>query len=1197
MNDITPDELAQYADALLNGSHNGILIANEKFNFVYANEKVCQITGYSKEEIIGKDFRIFISEESLEKVSLYYKLRQQGKKVPQRYEATILHKSGRKCIISINSLVVNIPGLPPRSVAQILDITKQKQTEIRNRRLLRLYNVLRQISQSIQRAQSSSELLNDVAHIFTDAGTFALCWIGLADTESQTIHKKFISGPETAYINHIDTIIENKSECTPPFSTAFTTGECHIENAHTPTENACTWMTSALKFGLKSSAAVPVKTFSKITAIINLYAYEENFFDEDEKQLVEEAAADIGYALEKIELKKREDKARRELMENEKRYQIISKLISDYMYAHKVDNYGAIFPEWAIGDIKRICGYGDKEIVDKQLWPKLVLKEDRYIFNAHEERIRKGMESVSEYRIRARDGSIHWIQDSCFSVFDKDNDQIIGIVGAIKDITLQKNLWFRRTRDAEKIARIYTTLADAILVIDENLDIIEANDTARTMFGYKRRQSLMGKNVMRFLNPDNLMKNIARLKELEVTDKLLNIPMVAQKSNHHKFPALISLSKLKDENNKWNGFVAIIKDVSAQEAQKKEIAAIKEQLEHIINNSPGALYALAKTKNTYKPTYLSANLPRMLGYLPDEIPFSHNWWKEQLHPDDKTKMKSNKNKLLKQGHLIFEYRIRQKSGAYIWIRDELKLLRKRQGAPIHILGSWIDITERKMAEEELRFLALALRSVHEYVTITDLSDRLIFVNDALCRAYGYASNELLGQNVVILRQRPYDKDSATIDISPSKTDGWQGELINRRKDGTEFPIHLSTSVIRDENGKPIAYIGVGRDLSEVKDLEQKLMQAQRLEAIGRLAGGVAHDFNNLLTVIIGSGQLAQLHLSENHPALPLIKQIENASERATGLTRKLLAFSRKQVMEERIFDINHSIRQMAGILHRLLGEHIELLLHLDKKIKPVSADPNQFEMVIMNLCVNSRDAMPEGGIIEIHTHTRVFDNTPAHMPGIIPQREYVYIAIKDTGCGIPPDILPHIFEPFFTTKSEGNGTGLGLSTVYGIVRQSGGVIDVDSSPKGSVFHLYFPATDKAIKHPPAHKKTLENGSARILVVEDQREVLDLIEKVLTMKGFQTTAIHPRQLKKILKSEEAYFDVLLTDVIMPHINGVETAKLFRERFPKSPVIFMSGYTSDVLEKSGQKLNLQQVLVKPFTPEELISRIQQTLIDKN
>ncbi len=1186
MHKLSEEELSLYASAIIKGSLNGVLIADENYRFIFANDMAAQITGYSVDELTQMDFRTLLTEESREKVALYYKLRQQGKKVPQNYEATFIHKNGTCRTISISSLAVNIEGLPPRTIAQVLDITREKQAQAHNEHLIRLYNVLRHVNQSFQKAETAVELYNDICHIFSEYGRFALCWIGMPDNK-QIVKIQALAGPESAYMNKLNIDLENPKDRKGPTAQAFLTGRFQIINKLEDNPLFHPWIENAVSHGLQSSASFPIIVDNRVKATINLYSYEVDFFDDDEIDLITEAVADIGFALEKMAGEMREKEILAQLKQSEQRYHTISEMISDYTYAIQVSPSGQLSPVWTMGDIQSICGYSEKRVINDNLWAQLIHRDDLDIFKKHTALLRKGRKSTVEYRIIAKDGRIHWIQDYAF-ILKKDTGQR-QVVGAIKDITLLKQLHQERAEYSEKMTRIYETLADAIVVMDNQLVITDVNEAAVTMFGYKRKKSLIGKPAMKFLNADILSDVVLRLKELEVSEKLSNVPMKGARVKGKGFPIEVSFSKLLDEKEKWIGLVAVVKDVTLRDRKNMEIQSIKEQLENIIANSPAALYALEVRQKRQIPIFVSDNLPVMLGYTLTEFSHNEDWWKNHIHPADLERVLSNQDKLYREGHLIHEYRIRHKKGHYIWIHDELNVIHDEHDIPVMIMGSWVNITERKMAEEELRFLALALRSVNEYVSITDLSDRLIFVNEALCQAYGYSSEELLGQDVRVLQsanetENPVEKISAA-----TLAGGWQGELINRRKDGSTFPIHLSTSVVRNDRKEPIAYIGVGRDISELKDLQERLLQAHRMEAIGRLAGGVAHDFNNLLTVILGACQLAQLQVQPDHGILPLMTQIEHASDRAAQLTRQLLAFSRKQVMETKLFNINDSIRHMAKMLYRLLGEHIELNLILDDDLGAILADPSQFEMVVMNLCVNSRDAMPNGGKIEIKTSTVQFSDIPHDSAELEANVPYACMTIKDTGYGISSDIIPHIFEPFFTTKSEGQGTGLGLSTVYGIVKQSHGTINVHSNESGTTFSLYFPiSSPERVETPSPKPLELLEGRGRILVVEDQLEVRTLVQNVLKIKGYDVVAIGPEAFHRTLEQNNK-FDLLITDVVMPGITGVEVARAFSDMHPRVPVLFMSGYTNDILEESGWTKKDENTLRKPFSPRELLNRV--------
>lgn len=380
-----------------------------------------------------------------------------------------------------------------------------------------------------------------------------------------------------------------------------------------------------------------------------------------------------------------------------------------------------------------------------------------------------------------------------------------------------------------------------------------------------------------------------------------------------------------------------------------------------------------------------------------------------------------------------------------------------------------------------------------------------------------------------------------------------------------------------------------------KRLEAQLVQAQKMEAIGRLAGGVAHDFNNLLTVITGFAQLALL---EDNPARNGLEQILQASERAAGLTRQLLAFSRQQAMETRVFDLNQLVRDIERMLRRLIGEDIEVKTELTPGPLLVRADSGQIEQVLLNLAVNSRDAMPNGGIIAISTKHRILDADLAKVHGVEPG-SYCAVAVSDNGSGIPQDVLPHIFEPFYTTKPAGKGTGLGLSTAYGIAQQSGGALSAYSEPEvGTTITLLLPSVgaNVAIDSTNVVEEPIPQGHEVILISEDDRDVLNMVSEALSLRGFTVLrADGGNKALEILKSAEGpRVQVLVTDIVMPGMPGPQLADHATKLFPSLKILFMSGYTEDVISHHGIQSGGAGFIQKPFAPGALVRKVRQ-LID--
>lgn len=393
---------------------------------------------------------------------------------------------------------------------------------------------------------------------------------------------------------------------------------------------------------------------------------------------------------------------------------------------------------------------------------------------------------------------------------------------------------------------------------------------------------------------------------------------------------------------------------------------------------------------------------------------------------------------------------------------------------------------------------------------------------------------------------------------------------------------------------------VERELNEAegrrqrKRLEAQLLQAQKMEAIGRLAGGVAHDFNNLLTVITGFAQLSLLD-----PDVPRagLEQILNASERAAGLTRQLLAFSRQQAMETKVFDLNQLVRDIEKMLRRLIGEDVEIVAQLSDDKLLVKADPGQIEQVLLNLVVNSRDAMPKGGRITITTGCRFIDNDIA-TPDRIKAGDYFYIAVEDNGKGIPADVLPNIFEPFFTTKPEGQGTGLGLSTAYGIMQQSGGAIHAYSEMEiGTIMTAFLPSAAEAgaVFGKPIKDEPLPNGSEVVLVAEDDKDVLNMVSEALSVRGFSVLrASRGQAALDILNSPQGErVELLITDIVMPGMPGPQLANAASIMNPNLKILFMSGYTEEVIQHHGIRSGGIGFIQKPFAPSSLVRKVRQLL----
>ena len=503
--------------------------------------------------------------------------------------------------------------------------------------------------------------------------------------------------------------------------------------------------------------------------------------------------------------------------------------------------------------------------------------------------------------------------------------------------------------------------------------------------------------------------------------------------------------------------------------------------------------------------------------------------------------------------------------------------------------------ERRRVERSRNLLAAIVESSDDAIVGQDMDGRIVSWNRAAERIYGYTAEEARGKPLsFILRGSPEE-------LRPVMEALGRGGTLDRheikclRKDGAFIDVSVTMSPIRDAGGPISGTSLIARDITAHKRLQQEFFVAQKMEAVGRLAAGVAHDFNNLLTVISGYSALALMDLKTDDPAIAAIGEINKAGDRAAALTRQLLAFCRKQVLEAKVLDLNAIVTDMDRMLRRLIGEDVDLVTVLDPALGQVKADPGQIEQVIMNLAVNARDAMAKGGKLTLETANVELGPAEAGRHISIPPGRYSMLAMTDTGTGMSPATQARIFEPFFTTKGE--GTGLGLATVFGIVKQSGGSIFVYSEPgHGTVFKVYLPMVEEqaALARKSSGRPTLSPGSETVLVVEDEDAIRTLVCRVLQRSGYTVLqAKNGGEALSLCEGHAGRIDLLVSDVVMPVVSGGELAQRLALVRPDIKVLFMSGYTGNAIVHHGVIPAHMAILEKPFLTEALARKVREVL----
>lgn len=591
-----------------------------------------------------------------------------------------------------------------------------------------------------------------------------------------------------------------------------------------------------------------------------------------------------------------------------------------------------------------------------------------------------------------------------------------------------------------------------------------------------------------------------------------------------------------------------------------------------------------------------------LGYSLDELRNMHVL--DYTHPEDKV-VTSNLFQHLKESNLVqvFEKRYITKSGDTFWCKLRSEAVHDDTGAVRFRIVMVEDITRAKLDEINLEQMAAITEASDDAIFRCDVNGIIEFWGKGAERMYGYTAQEAIGENAIFIAAEPGDAGMERAHTKLSR-----GEVVidpdamARRKDGSLIEISALIFPIRNKEGRTVAFAAVHRDITAFKQLEIQFQHSQRLETAGLLAGGIAHDFNNIITVIQGASNLLAQDFSEGSYIATHLNLIERSAERATRLTRQLLAFSRKQKVSPVIIDPNMLIEDSVNIINRTLGDDIQLQTSLNSTWC-IREDATRLEQVMLNLAVNARHAMPKGGILSIHTRdieiTHAQATTPqaslSYSPSVLQEGTYVLVTVADTGCGMDKATLEKIFDPFFTTKPKGEGTGLGLSVVYGMVTQVGGSITVCTEQDvGTQFYIYLPRVDGEASYlAPAVETRLEKHKGRILVLEDDDGVRTLATALLEDAGYTVfQAPHPRAVLE--GTVETDVDLILSDVMMPGMTGPEFSEIWLKSHPSTKFLFMSGYFDEAT--FAEKLSNKILIQKPFKPMALIETVASIIADR-
>jgi two-component system, cell cycle sensor histidine kinase and response regulator CckA len=899
------------------------------------------------------------------------------------------------------------------------------------------------------------------------------------------------------------------------------------------------------------------------------------------------------------------------LRKSEAKYRALIENTHDIIYSlNRSGEFSFVSQGWT-----RLLGHDVSEVEGKD-FRVFVHPDDIEICEEFLQKVIENQEPQSdiEYRVIHVDGSYRWHTSNGYPLLD-NQQKFISFIGVAHDITGQKYAEVAIKDAHQRLLTVLDNINAIVYVIDmESYEILFVNQYVRNMFGKAE-----DKKCWSVIHPD----------QTGPCDFCTNHELVDPEGN----PTGIYRWELNNKKTKrwydchdsaikWidNRIVKlqVAIDITDRKLAEEALRESEEKYRRITENISDVVWI---TDLNLKNIYVSPSIKRLIGepvavninrtmeqrFPPESLENIYSIIGEELEKENDPGIDENRTR-------VIEAECYRTDGSTIWVSMNISFIRDENGKPIGFQGVTRDINDRKKAEEAL------LASEQRYREIFNATSEAIFIDDAhtgkvldvnepMLRMYGYNSKEeVFAGNIGDFRanQAPYTEEEAK-KITRAAVDGkkQQFEWLAKKKNGELFPVEITLT--RSLIGGHERVLAVVRDITcrkqeeqEREKLQLQFVQSQKLESIGRLAGGVAHDYNNTLMVIMGYTELAMEKISPNNPLYTYFEEILIAAQRSTEITRQLLAFARKQTINPSMLDLNRTIESMLKMLRRLIDEDINLVWVPKPQIWPVKMDTTQLDQVILNLCLNARDAIAGVGKIIIETKNITLDeNYCSHHPGFFPG-DFVLLAISDDGCGMDKGTLNNIFEPFFTTKDVGQGTGLGLSTVYGIIRQNKGFINVYSEPdKGTTFNIYLPrhameTSEIKIEKDEKDEKITSYSFETVMVVEDEPAIMKISKMMLQMLGYQVlTASTPTEAIRSAQEYPGPIHLLITDVVMPEMNGCDLANQLQSFNPGIKVLFMSGYTANVIAHHGLLDKSVHFIQKPFSKNEIAAKIRQIL----
>jgi PAS domain S-box-containing protein len=1041
------------------------------------------------------------------------------------------------------------------------------QVERELRRLSRTLMAISQCNRAVVRATEESELLREICRIMVEVGGYRLAWVGFAEQDGTEIvvHPVAQAGLEEEYLEPAAIALADIEGRDGPASTAIRTGKPVVVSDYLPDSTVAPWRDQAAGRGYVSSIALPLVANSQPFGVLSIYSQEANAFDAENVSLLVELANDLAYAIVVLRTHAEWRQAKEALRRRNRELELLNRASRVFISSFDLDQVLAVVLE----DVRDLLGVAacSAWLIDPATG-ELVCRQATG----------PRSEIVPGWRLAPGQGIVGWVARSGEALIVSD--------------TQTEERYF------DGIARQIGLEIRSLLTVplEAKEDVIGVLQVVHTTAG---RFSIADQVLLESLaGPAAIAIENARLYELaqqEISERVRVEKEVNRRNRELELlNRVIAVSVSEWEPN------SILETACRELARAFEVP---QAVAALLNAEKTAAEVVAEYRTSDRPAALNKTIP-VSGSPSFQYLLTH---RAPLAVDN-----AQRDPRLAPVHDLLRQRgIRSVLILPLVTKDEvigslsLDAVEPRHFSAEEVSLAWSVAEQAAVALAHVRLvrghrrLIAAVEQIAEGVLIADTEGTVLYTNPAFEQITGYSQAEVARQGSRILADgvlgAHYEEAWATVSAGKA----WHGRLVNRRRDRTLYTADVTVSPVRDEGGEIVNYVTLQRDVTREMELEEQYQRAQRMETIGRLTAGIAHDFNNLLTAINGFAELARTQSRADGEVRELLDKALDAGRRATGLVRQLLAFSRKQIIEPQTLDLNDVVGDMGKMLQHIIGEDIRLRTRLAPGLWPVVADPAQVEQVIVNLAVNARDAMPHGGELTIETaNVTLDDGYVASRLGVKPG-DYVLVAVSDTGVGMSREVQAHLFEPFFTTKENGQGTGLGLATAYGIVKQGGGDIQVHSEEGiGTTFKIYLPRSGKAMGSPAHSKPEMveepPSGSETILLIEDNARVRELARRALQRRGYAVLeAENGAQALQLAAQHPGSIDMLLADVVLPGLSGMALVEQLLRVQPGLKTLFMSGYAGETIAYHGLLEPGVTLLQKPFSPLTLARKVRAVL----